>query len=59
MITPAKFPNKSEYSKLLSGIRLWNNSKKIEITIKYKLKYLSFWEFLKVKKPIIDKTPKA
>ena len=45
-ITPARFPNKSEYSKLLSGIKLWNNSRKIDIIIKYIDKYWVFFEFL-------------
>ncbi len=34
--TPRKFPNKSGYSKLLSGIKVWLSSKNIEIKKRYK-----------------------
>ena len=38
--TPKKFPNKSEYSKLLLGIKMWHSSKNIEIENKYLNKIL-------------------
>jgi hypothetical protein len=46
MNTPSKFPNKSENSKLLTGINICNISKIIESRTKYKLKKFNLFEFL-------------
>ena len=56
IITPARFPNKSENSKLLLGTKSCNTSSKIDKNIKYKLKILNWLFFLKVKKPITERT---
>tara|TARA_B100000767_G_scaffold224735_1_gene213882 strand:+ start:54 stop:272 length:219 start_codon:yes stop_codon:yes gene_type:complete len=57
--TPNKLPNKSENSKLLTGINICNISKIIESKIKYIIKKFNFIDFLYVKKPIIDSKQKA
>ena len=50
--TPAKFPNKSDHWKLLSGIIKCKISSNIESEIKYIIRNF-IWSFLmKVKKPI-------
>ena len=55
IITPAKFPNKSENSKLLLGIKLCNTSSIIDKNIKYALKILNWLFFRNVKKPITER----
>ena len=56
IITPARFPNKSGNSNLLLGTKYCNTSSKIDKNIKYKLKILNWLFFLKVKKPITERT---
>ena len=56
IITPAIFPNKSENSKLLLGIKYCNTSSTMDKNIKYILKIMN-WLFLqKVKKPTTERT---
>ena len=56
IITPARFPKKSENSKLLLGIKYCNTSSTIDKNIKYILKILNWFFFRKVKKPITERT---
>ena len=58
-ITPPRFPNKSENSKVLLGTKYCKNSSVIDKNIKYILKILNCLFFLKVKKPITERTKYA
>ena len=55
IITPARFPNKSENSKLLLGTKYCKTSRVIDKNIKYILKILNWLFFRKVKKPITER----
>ena len=57
--TPIKFPNKSDISKLLSGIATCNISNIADKNTRYINIKFSRLEFLYVKEPVNDNTKKA
>ena len=57
--TPIKFPNKSDNSKLLSGIMMCNVSNIIDKNTRYIIIKYNRLVFLYVKKPMTDNKKKA